>query len=113
MALTLGISLALNLIPGGEGADEFLVDVASPAGDFASVETAAEGEGEFANLASEARTEHFLEGHMPPGEPGNTLFPGNWSAEQVMHNASDIATDPSLQWRQLTGRAGAEFHSGG
>jgi RHS repeat-associated protein len=54
MALTIGISLALNLIPGGEGADEFLVDVAGPAGDFASVETAAEGLSSDITAVSEA-----------------------------------------------------------
>jgi RHS repeat-associated protein len=82
-------------------------------GGTAHVEAGAESESDYVNLAREARTQHILEGHMPPGEPGNTLFPSDWSAEQIMHNASDIATDPSLQWQQLTGRAGADFTRAG
>lgn len=30
-----------------------------------------------------------------------------------IHNASDIATDPSLGWVQLTGKAGADFTKNG
>ena len=45
--------------------------------------------------------------------PGNSLFPSDWSSGQIMNNVSDIATDPSLQWQQLTGRAGAEFTGAG
>ncbi len=47
------------------------------------------------------------------GEPGNSLLPSDWSAGQIMHNASDLATDPALQWQQITGRAGAEFTRAG
>ena len=67
----------------------------------------------FVNLASEAPSQHILDGHMPPGEPGNTLFPAEWSAEQILHNASDVATDPGIPWVQETGRSGAEFTRGG
>lgn len=74
---------------------------------------AAESESEFVNLASERRTAHILDGHMPPGEPGNSLFPSNWSGEQIMHNVSDVATDPSLTWVQQTGKLGAEFTKNG
>ncbi|MGY4109899.1 hypothetical protein FB379_103168 [Aeribacillus composti] len=31
--------------------------------------------------------------------PG-TGNPKNWSAERVMHNVSDIATDPTLKWKR-------------
>ncbi|MGH9169527.1 MAG: RHS repeat-associated core domain-containing protein [Acidimicrobiales bacterium] len=74
---------------------------------------AAEGDPEFVNLASGARTTHILDGHMPPGEPGNSLFPSNWSGEQIMHSVSDVATDPSLTWVQQTGKLGAEFTKNG
>ena len=50
---------------------------------------------------------------MPPGELGNSHFPSEWSSGQIMHNVSDIATDPTPQWQQLTGRAGAEFTRAG
>lgn len=70
-------------------------------------------ESEYVNLASESRTTHILDGHMPPGEPGNTLFPKDWSADQIMHNVSDVATDPSLEWVQQTGKLGAQFTKNG
>jgi len=74
---------------------------------------AAEDGDDFVNLASDSRSQHILDGHMPPGEPGNTLFPEDWSAQQILHNASDVATDPDLSWVQQTGRAGAEFTRAG
>lgn len=74
---------------------------------------AAKSGDEFVNLASEARTAHILDGHMPPGLPGKTLFPRSWSPQQIMHNASDVATDPSLRWVQQRGKAGADFTKNG
>jgi RHS repeat-associated protein len=65
------------------------------------------------NLASASRTSHILDGHMYPGEAGNSLFPRSWSGGQIMHNVSDIATDPSLTWVQQTGKAGAAFTRNG
>lgn len=50
---------------------------------------------------------------MWPGMPGKSVFPKNWSGDKIMHEISDIATDPSLQWQQITGRAGADFTRGG
>jgi hypothetical protein len=44
---------------------------------------------------------------------GKTLFPRGWSSQQIMHNASGIATDPSLSWVQQTGKAGADFTKNG
>ena len=63
----------------------------------------------FINLASEGRTHHinigeklkrnrFGGGHEFPGNPGKTVFPKPWSKEKIMHEISDIATDPNLQW---------------
>ncbi len=74
---------------------------------------AAEDESSFVNLASESRTEHILSGHMPPGEPGNSLFPSDWSAGKIMNGVSEVATDPANQWVQQTGRLGAEFTRAG
>ena len=57
---------------------------------------------DYVNLASPQRTQHILYGdatgggHLHPGLPGKTPFPESWSPERVMHEASDIATDPSL-----------------
>lgn len=72
------------------------------------------------DLASATRREHILEGdssggggHLWPGKPGKTAFPKNWSEEKIMHEISDIATDPSLKWIQQTGSTGADFtHAG-
>ncbi|AEH48342.1 pre-toxin TG domain-containing protein [Parageobacillus thermoglucosidasius] len=73
-------------------------------------EVAGKGKGKanFVNIASKKRTKHILYGdktgggHLWPGtgNPNKTLFPKNWSAERVMHNVSDIATDPTLKWKR-------------
>lgn len=53
------------------------------------------------NLATPDRTTHILAGdatgggHLYPGAPGKTPFPSTWSEDQVMHNVSDVATNPS------------------
>lgn len=68
---------------------------------------------EFVDLASASRRSHILDGHRYGGEAGNTWFPKGWSDDKIMHSVSDIATDPSLNWVQQTGRAGAAFTRGG
>jgi RHS repeat-associated protein len=71
------------------------------------------------NLASTQRTMHILYGdatgggHLWPGRPGKSTFPQSWNAEKVMHNVSDVATDPASTWVQQTGRAGAQYTKGG
>jgi RHS repeat-associated protein len=56
---------------------------------------------EFVNLASKGRTAHILRGdatgggHLWPGRPGKTPFPRDWSTGRVMHEISDVATDPA------------------
>ncbi|WP_456845374.1 RHS repeat-associated core domain-containing protein [Cellulomonas sp. P5_C6] len=66
---------------------------------------------DFVNLATPARTSHILDGEVRPngtfggghrsgtGFPGKSEFPAEWSDARVMHNMSDVATDPSLVWR--------------
>lgn len=82
---------------GGSGA---AVDQAPPSGDYV-------------NLASDSRTAHVLSQHMSPGEPGESLFPEDWTAGQIMHHISDIATDPNLTWEQQTGPQGSDFTRAG
>lgn len=71
---------------------------------------------EFVNIASEARTTHILYGdatgggHLWPGLPGKTAFPKDWSADRVMHEISDVATDPSSIFRP--GRGGSTVVTG-
>ena len=33
------------------------------------------------------------------GFPKKSEFPSDWSDPQIMHNISDVATDPSIAWR--------------
>ena len=59
---------------------------------------------DFVDLASPARRTHILQGdatgggHLWPGAAGKTPFPRSWSADRIMHEISDIATDP-IAWR--------------
>jgi RHS repeat-associated protein len=76
---------------------------------------AAESESGFVNLASKARTNHILNGEVRPngsfggghrfgtGFPNKSEFPAGWSDDEIMHNISDVATDPSLTWRAGNG----------
>lgn len=59
---------------------------------------------DFVDLASPARRTHILQGdatgggHLWPGAAGKAPFPQSWSGNRVMHEISDIATDP-IAWR--------------
>lgn len=71
---------------------------------FEGSRVAAKSADEFVNLASEARTTHILQadatggGHLWPGGAGKSPFPQSWSGDKIMHEISDIATDPAA-WR--------------
>ncbi len=96
-----------------------LYDVLGLSRFFTRVKCPPASSGEFVNLASAERTTHITVGdatgggHMWPGAPGKTPFPQGWSADQIMHHVSDIATDPGLQWIQQTGKAGSLFTKAG
>lgn len=68
---------------------------------------AAKSADEFVDLASAQRRTHILDGdatgggHLWPGLPGKTPFPKDWSAGRVMHEISDVATDPAA-WANVT-----------
>jgi hypothetical protein len=70
---------------------------------------ATKGADEAVNLASSSRTRHILQGdrtgggHLWPGRAGKTPFPHEWDADRVMHEISDIATDPAAT---VVGRQG-------
>jgi hypothetical protein len=78
-------------------------------------------ESNYVNLASEKQIAHILEGeqrpdgswsggHRWPGAAADkTPFPKGWSDARIMHEVSDIATDPKLQWVQQNGLKGAMF----
>ena len=71
------------------------------------------------NLASPQRTTHILDGdatgggHLWPGQPGKTPFPQSWSRERIMHEVSDIASDPAQTWVQQTGKPGSLYTKAG
>jgi RHS repeat-associated protein len=58
------------------------------------------------NLANAARTTHILQGdatgggHAFPGLPGKSPFPAEWTADEVIHVISDVATGPSSTFTQ-------------
>lgn len=80
--------------------------LASDAGKAADVAKAGDASeaargSEYVDLSSPERRTHILDGdatgggHRPgTGTPGKTEFPANWSDDQIMHNISDVATDP-------------------
>ena len=60
------------------------------------------GVGDYVNLANKQRTKHILDGdatgggHRPnTGSPGKSEFPDGWTDGKIMHEISDIATDPN------------------
>jgi filamentous hemagglutinin len=67
------------------------------------------------DLASAERRQHILYGDAPgdnggghlwpgkPGKPNNSVFPQSWDGDKIMHEISDIATDPKTQWYAQTG----------
>jgi hypothetical protein len=77
---------------------------------------AAKSGDEFINLASDARTTHILYGdrtgggHLWPGLPGKTPFPQSGTAQRVMHEISDVATDPTSIFQ--AGRGGSTVVTG-
>lgn len=72
---------------------------------------------EFVNLASQARTTHILQGdatgggHLWPGGAGKSPFPQSWSGDRIMHEISDIATDPAA-WRSGVPQGGRTILTG-
>ena len=72
---------------------------------------------EFVNLASPSRTTRILQGdatgggHLWPGGPGKSPFPQSWSGDRIMHEISDIATDP-VAWRGAVPQGGRTVLTG-
>jgi RHS repeat-associated protein len=50
---------------------------------------------DFVDLTNHRR-DHILNRHRAgAGKPGKTEFPSSWSDDKILHNVSDVATDPS------------------
>jgi hypothetical protein len=44
------------------------------------------------------------------GNPGKSEFPKSWSDDKIIHEISDIATDPTVKATQLTGPGAGTVH---
>lgn len=78
----------------------FLFGLFAPGGGYGAAD-------EFVDLSTTARRQHILfgdatgGGHLWPGMPGKSPFPPTWSGDRIMHEVSDIATDPAA-WANAT-----------
>ena len=82
-----------------------------------SAEITAKKTGDFVDLTTSARRKHILDGdatgggHRPgTGKPGKSEFPAGRSDDSIMHDISDIATDPTL--KSKLGRGGRTITDG-
>ena len=81
--------------------------------------SAAGGAQKYINIIPEDRAKHILYGdgpnsggHLWPGQPGKTAFPQDWSADKVLHEVSDILTNPNTKWYAQTGSGGIRTSAG-
>jgi hypothetical protein len=51
-------------------------------------------------------------GHLWPGQPGKGPFPKSWDTDKIVHEVSDIITDPKSKWYAQTGKGGLFTKSG-
>lgn len=68
---------------------------------------------DFIDLTSASRRSHILGLHRAGAGFGKSEFPASWSDDFIIHQISDIATDPGLTWIQQTGKPGAAFTKAG
>jgi RHS repeat-associated core domain len=72
--------------------------------------------GGLVDITSLARRDHVLTGdangggHLFPGLPRKTPFPQSWSEDRIMHEISDVATDPAAS--RTAGRGGTTIVRG-
>lgn len=73
---------------------------------------------EYVNILSTADRQHILfgdiggGGHMYPGQPGKSIFPQNWTENQILHNVGDVVTSPTTRWYAQTGTGGSMTKGG-
>ncbi|WP_374406906.1 EndoU domain-containing protein [Hydrogenophaga sp.] len=51
-------------------------------------------------------------GHLWPGQPGKSVFPQTWTADKVIHEVGDVATNPNTRWYAQTGTGGSTTKAG-
>ncbi|WP_161482850.1 EndoU domain-containing protein [Herbidospora solisilvae] len=53
------------------------------------------------SLIGKDAAEHILKGHAYPGLPGKTVFPKEWSNDDILDAVADVATSPksSRVWK--------------
>jgi len=71
------------------------------------------------NLLSPKAEKHILHGdgpgsggHLWPGQPGKTPYPQSWDSSKILHEVSDIVSDPKVKWYAQTGSGGPLTKSG-
>jgi RHS repeat-associated protein len=117
MAAAKGVGTAAFLAFGGQVAGKLIGKVAGRIGAKFAGEAGMAAD-DLVNLASPGRTKHILYGdatgggHLWPGGAGKTPFPKNWSPGKIMHEVSDIATDPNISWVHQTGNGGLFTRAG-
>ena len=108
-------AIATPGVPGGAG----MAIKAGRLSDLAQANKVGGGAGadDFVDLATSQRRNHILDGdatgggHRPgTGISGKSEFPEGWSDDRIMHEISDIATDPSSLFR--AGRGGRVIAEG-
>ena len=114
-----GLATAIPFLPGGIGIIRQAAtkgsEVTQAVKQAADRGAAKAGEGaqkgnQYVDLASTQRRKHILDGdatgggHRPgTGKPGKSEFPKNWSDDKIMHEISDVATDPNSVVRPTRG----------
>ncbi|PPG64354.1 hypothetical protein C5C31_14995, partial [Rathayibacter rathayi] len=108
----------------GKEADALTPDITTPSEPLNAVKPVPE---KYINLASPSRTRHILDGDgtstgkagghrwtdSPDRDPNKTMFPAEWFDAKIMHEVSDVATDPSLRWKQNKGPLGSDYAKNG
>jgi len=100
-ALATGLGLMSVVVPEANVETRMTESVVANAAERA----AAKSESGLVNLADSEGTAHILDRHGPDrGMPGKSEFPASWSDDRVLHEVSDIATDPAVTWSRPDAR---------
>ncbi|MFJ4551544.1 RHS repeat-associated core domain-containing protein [Streptomyces sp. NPDC088817] len=46
-------------------------------------------------------------GHKWPGQPGKSVFPGDWSTDKILDGVAEVATNPNSNWEWVKGAQGS------
>jgi RHS repeat-associated protein len=57
------------------------------------------------DLIGDERSDHILDGHAYPGQAGKTVFPEEWSDDDILDSVADVVTNPASSRTWATGSA--------